>query len=395
MKSNVDYDYIDENDVNTDDGSLLLPSYNITTSPNDFNILTLFNLLNNGVVRLPAFQRNFVWDIKRSSKLIESILMGLPIPQIYLFEREKNEFLIIDGQQRLLSIYFFIKQRFPTDVGRLEIRKSLLNSGIITEQILNDDKLFMNFTLKLPLDVFPKQNSKYHLVKYSTLGEEKNTFEYLRTIRCMVIKQNEPDDGDSSMFEIFSRLNTGGQNLSTQEIRMCLYQSQFLASLIELNENKEWKRLLGAKKPIINLTDVEIILRVFAMLNNHNEYNPSMKKFLNGFAKDSKKCDENPEKIKFMKMIFINFIEKCKNLSADDFSLVANKFSISLFESVFVAMCENSFKNNTSNLPEITRERINKLKNDMDFIQALKKDPTSTNSVVTRIQRAKQILLED
>lgn len=80
--------------------------YDITSTPNDFNISTIFSLVDNGVIKLPPFQRNYVWDEKRASKLIESIILGLPIPQVFLYEQGKNSFYIIDGQQRLLSIYF-------------------------------------------------------------------------------------------------------------------------------------------------------------------------------------------------------------------------------------------------------------------------------------------------
>ena len=80
--------------------------YDITSTPNDFNIATIYSLIDNGVIKMPPFQRNYVWDEKRASKLIESILLGLPIPQIFLYEQGKNSFYVIDGQQRLLSIYF-------------------------------------------------------------------------------------------------------------------------------------------------------------------------------------------------------------------------------------------------------------------------------------------------
>ncbi len=58
--------------------------YDIVSSPNDFNIVTIVDFIKSGIVKIPGFQRNFVWDIKRASKLIESILIGLPIPQIFL-----------------------------------------------------------------------------------------------------------------------------------------------------------------------------------------------------------------------------------------------------------------------------------------------------------------------
>ena len=71
------------------------------------------SFLEAGNVKIPGFQRNYVWDIKRASKLIESLIIGLPIPQIFLFQEAKNKLLVIDGQQRLMSIYYFIKRRFP------------------------------------------------------------------------------------------------------------------------------------------------------------------------------------------------------------------------------------------------------------------------------------------
>src|SRR5579875_215066 len=87
--------------------------YDITASPNDFNVLTIHSFMESGAVKIPGFQRNYVWDIKRASKLIESLIIGLPIPQLFLYEESKNNFLVIDGQQRLMSIYYFIKGVFP------------------------------------------------------------------------------------------------------------------------------------------------------------------------------------------------------------------------------------------------------------------------------------------
>ncbi|WP_270094654.1 DUF262 domain-containing protein, partial [Escherichia coli] len=78
----------------------------LTTTPNDFNIITIISFIKSKVFKIPNFQRHYVWDIKRASKLIESLLIGLPIPQIFLYEQDKNEFLVIDGQQRLMTLYY-------------------------------------------------------------------------------------------------------------------------------------------------------------------------------------------------------------------------------------------------------------------------------------------------
>lgn len=86
-----------------------LHDFEITTTPNDFNMLTIMSFIKSKVFKIPEFQRHYVWDIKRASKLIESLLIGLPIPQIFLYESGRNEFLVIDGQQRLMSIYYFME----------------------------------------------------------------------------------------------------------------------------------------------------------------------------------------------------------------------------------------------------------------------------------------------
>ncbi|EQB8079491.1 DUF262 domain-containing protein [Yersinia enterocolitica] len=74
-----------------DDESYPIDEFQLTTTPNDFNILTIISFIESNVFKIPAFQRHYVWDIKRASKLIESLLIGLPIPQIFLYEKERKK----------------------------------------------------------------------------------------------------------------------------------------------------------------------------------------------------------------------------------------------------------------------------------------------------------------
>jgi uncharacterized protein with ParB-like and HNH nuclease domain len=136
-------DYVEDAD------DLQVEEYDITAAPNDFNVLTIQSFLESGAVRIPGFQRNYVWDIGRASKLIESLILGLPVPQVFLYEIERNKFLVIDGQQRLMSIYYFIKQRFPRKDRRAELRVIFDEHGKIPESIIHDDNYFENFRLKL------------------------------------------------------------------------------------------------------------------------------------------------------------------------------------------------------------------------------------------------------
>ena len=100
-------------EVEIEEEGISFQEYDITSSPNDFNVRTIVDYIDSGIFKIPVFQRNYVWTINRASKFIESIIRGLPIPQIFLYEKARNKYLVIDGQQRLMSIYFFLKMRFP------------------------------------------------------------------------------------------------------------------------------------------------------------------------------------------------------------------------------------------------------------------------------------------
>ena len=151
----------------------------------------------------------------------------------------------------------------------------------------------------------------------------------LRPIRNVIVKQNSPDNDDSSVFEIFSRLNSGGMNLTPQEIRLSLYHSDFYDRLMELNTRPLWRRILGTNNPDIHQKDVEILLRMFAMLVDHAKYAPSMMKFLNQF---SKKCQtHSTEQNEYLSALFESFLASAAKLPANAFlSKKTQRFSIAL-----------------------------------------------------------------
>lgn len=372
-----------------DEEETTIGEYDITVSPNDFNISTLFNLMDNGVIRLPAFQRNYVWDIKGASKLIESIILGLPIPQVFLYEKGKNNFLIIDGQQRLLSIYFFIKQRFPNSEGRKRLRSYLTGDEVIDQAFLSNDSYFTNFSLKLPSPIATEQN-KLDKLKFETLGEYKHSFEYLRTIRSVIIKQNAPEDSDSSMYEIFNRLNTGGQKLKPQEIRMSLYYSNFYKLMFELNNDPRWRDLLGQPSIDLNFKDIEILLRAFAMLFDYKNYRATMTKFLNHFSKVSGSFDDGL--IEYLRNLFVSFLSSTESLAAKDFFSQNSKFNISLFEAVFVATCLPFFENKQTVQGKISKQSLDALKKDGRFVDASQSSVGSKSNVTTRMSRAIELI---
>jgi uncharacterized protein with ParB-like and HNH nuclease domain len=366
-----------------------IDEYDLTATPNDFNVSTIFNFIESGAVKIPGFQRNYVWDISRASKLIESLILGLPVPQIFLYEEARNKFLVIDGQQRLMSIYYFIKQRFPTKEKRVKLRAIFDQHGRVPDEILHNDEYFENFRLKLR-EKLPDRPNKFKDLNYATLSDYKTQFE-LRPIRNVIVKQNSPRDDDSSIYEIFNRLNSGGINLTPQEIRTSLYHSNFYSMLYRINIEREFRRILRMSEPDLHMKDMEILLRSLAMLIEGNKYTPSLTKFLNHF---SNRCKGNTEQQnKYLENLVGSFLRACSSLPDDAFINKKNRrFNIALFEAVFVAVCEVPFMNRALLNDQINPEKVQELENNPEFVAASQSGSTQTANVRKRLDLAKKFV---
>lgn len=365
--------------------------YDVTAVPNDFNIRTIYDFVDSGVVTMPGFQRNYVWDQKRASKLIESLIIGLPIPQIFLYEESRNKFSVIDGQQRLMSIYYFKKKRFPRMERRAALRKIVDAKGGVPAEVMNDDHYFVNFNLQLPANL-PGHVNRFNKLNYDTLGDYQSTFD-LRTVRNVVIRQNSPeDDGDSSIYEIFNRLNSGGVNLTPQEIRVSLYHSRFYEMIDRLNQLPKWRQLVGQDEPDLHAKDIEILLRAFAMLWYSEEYKPSMTRFLNLSSRRFKKFKD--EDIEYCHELFLSFLEACESLDSRAFvSKVGTRFNISTFEAVFVAIASGPFLERSLITERVNSNKLDELKSNSEFVSATQTSSASSSNVALRQRKAKELLL--
>ena len=381
----------DVGDIESGDDFYPIDKFDLVSSPNDFNTKTLVDFIDSGVVNIPGFQRNFIWDIKRASRLIESILVGLPIPQIFLYEQKGNKYLVIDGQQRLMSIYYFVKGRFPRKDQLSNLRLNLKEKSAIPLEILNRDEYFTDFRLNLPENV-PGQPNRFHRLDYSSLDDQNRTTFDLRTIRHIIVRQVGPS-GDNAMYEIFNRLNSGGVNLTPQEIRRCTFDSRFYDMLYLTNTENAWRQLVGNKIPDIHMKDVEILLRGFAILINEKSYRPSMVKFLNKFSQEAMSFDET--KLKQLDYLLESFLNSCQDLPSDAFHSIQGRFSPMIFESVFVAICEKPYTTNSAVKGKINCESMRTLKDDPDFHAATQSQTTSLANVKKRLARARQLLLLD
>ena len=377
------YDDDDEEDVDE------FVEYDITATPNDFNLFTIVSYIESGVFVIPGFQRNYVWDIKRASRLIESLIRGLPVPQLFIYEEARNKFLVIDGHQRLMSIYYFFKQRFPRKEARPHLRAIFNEHGRIPEKVLNNNKYFDDFRLALPVSGTGKSN-RFHGIDYDSLGEDKTWLD-LRPLRIVVVKQNSPNDGHSAMYEIFNRLNSGGLNLRPQEIRLCLYHSDFYDMLERINTEPVWRRFLRSNNPDLHMRDVEVLLRAFAILSDSEQYRPSLVKFLNQFS--NKARGYTREHNQYLADLFKSFLNAAAHLSEDTFINKGNgRINIALIEAAFYATCRDSVAKGELVTQELDADRLRELENDNEFVDASTSNTTSRNNVNIRLRRGVSIL---
>ena len=387
MTENKSQDFFeDEIDI----GEEGIVEYDITTSPRDLTPANIVDMIDSGIIEIPLFQRNYVWDIKKASKLVESLILGLPVPELFFYTEgdDNNTYKIIDGQQRFLSIYFFVKGRFPKSNSARFIIREGINDGTELERLLPDNSIFKDFTLQLDDD---SQNpSRYHGCKFATLDRDTQIkFRLRRFLRTVVVRQNKPDDNSSSMFEIFNRLNTGGAPLNAQEIRASLYYCDFYRMLVRLNGRDEWRNLMSKPTQDLHSKDIELILRSIALLHESENYSPKMVAFLNSFSQKTKKYTS--EKIKYLYELFMSFISACSDLGEKAF-FRNNRFSTTLFESVFVAACYKPFEKNELLSGKIEVESFNILKNDKMFISYLLSGSSSSENIKGRINRAKDLI---
>jgi hypothetical protein len=222
--------------------------YEIMNYPADITLGGYVDHWNKDELIVPDFQRKYVWDRVRASKLIESFLLGLPVPGTFLYkQKSKAGFLVIDGQQRITSVIRFIKGTFDESVFRLKNVSPRFEGKSFSD--LTDD------------DQFKLRNS---------------------VLRATIIQQINPLD-DTSIYQIFERLNTGGVNLNPMEVRQCVSYGPFVSALKQMNEDVNWRRLLGQEKVDKRLRDVELVLRCLALSEEGEDYEKPMKGFLNKF----------------------------------------------------------------------------------------------------------------
>lgn len=224
-------------------------------SGTDWTTETIISQINKGNIILnPRFQRRDAWELERKSRFIESLILGLPVPQLVLAESktQKGSYIVIDGKQRLLSVRQFSSAADDMSFSQLRLKGLILRPDLSGKSLsgLIDDSHFHN---------------------------EVNSFEN-QSIRTVVIK-NWPNE--SFLYQVFLRLNTGSVPLSPQELRQALHPGGFVDYADEASADSPALRdLLKIKKPDFRMRDVELLVRYFAFKNFLHEYRGDLKSFL-------------------------------------------------------------------------------------------------------------------
>lgn len=330
----------------------------LVTQPYDMSISTVIEQIsNNDIILDPDYQRSYRWEPIRASRFIESLLLNIPIPTIFLAEEEDVTYSVIDGQQRLTTIYEFAKSN-SFELEGLQIRSEL--NGLKFDQL---DKRDQGKLLK----------------------------QYLR---CIVILN---DSDPQIKFDVFERLNSGSAALTDQEIRNCIFRGTFNDLLKKLASDKIFNKLLKLQeKNLKDMTNVEYVLRFFAYKFDLDNYDGSVKEFFNSYMKkNSMNVNEIELTTIFERTIKnINLIlgENAFNRyipERNNYHSVLNK---AVYDSQMVAFSNYDFSS-------LTKAKIGELNNalmdlmcDENYIRAVKSSTNTHEKVSIRIKMLDDVL---
>jgi hypothetical protein len=230
----------------------------LVTQPYDLGITALLAQISAGTLHIrrssqrPKFQRRIVWSDRLASRLIESILLSVPIPACYLAQDDEFELDVIDGQQRIYAIHRFVE----------------------------------NELLLCDLEVMKELNGRRYKDLSISLQRKLQTY----TLRCIIITN---DSHPEIRFDVFERLNTNTIPLNAQELRNCIERGSLMDMLSRLAEDSTWLKIMNWKEPDARMVGEELILRFFAFwLKGIASYKTPQKHWLNDMAHEGRKYDD-------------------------------------------------------------------------------------------------------
>lgn len=337
-------------DAEVEDETLLEPvddaKFTITSYGVDYTVDTLVSRINSEAFFVPQFQRRFVWSQRHASRFIESLLMGLPVPGIFLYKEADNRHMVVDGQQRLRTLQYFHSGLFSERSFRLiGVRKEWLNKTY--KELSTSDQL------KLMDSV----------------------------VHTTVFQQDEPKDSLRSLYFVFERINSGGIRLSPQEIRNCINDGPFLDCIRQLNEDPNWRSIFGVRRNT-RLKDHELILRFLAMYERHDKYEAPMRDFLNDFAGAYSKA--NPDQLAKLQEVFRKAIKACFDAKGKAAFRPSKYLNAAVYEGVMLGVADRLSSGKKAPEPAAIAAAYDKLLKDPNFVRATERATAGEESVKTR-----------
>lgn len=331
----------------------------IRTDRMDMSFGEIMNMYeNNEIVISPEFQRAFRWDNERQTKFIESIMLGIPIPPIFVAETSNNVWELVDGLQRLSTVLSFFGILKDEEKNNL-----VLSEGSILSKLAE----FNLYTIPL---------------KYKLLIKRA-------VCRVEVIRFDSEFD---MRYELFNRLNTGGVALSEQEIRNCIfrgYSNRFNAFINDLGNDKKFQQIVYIRdEEKETMYCQELVLRYFTLKNvgaNFKSLQDHMSSYMLELSKHPEKFNFEEERDLFFRVV--NLINK---INENIFKLGRINFSTSMYDAIMVnfALQIDYFESLSS---EEILAKINKLTDDETFRQNTGASSSSKSRIRAKIKIASTI----
>lgn len=360
-------DYIEEIQSEIDDDYSDDSLFNISSWGADLSFRELISMYEEDELVKPELQRKYVWDKVEASRFIESILLGLPVPSVFLAQSGSQK-LIVDGYQRIMTVYDYMRGIFSTDkkVFRLS----------------NSEKI----------------NARWRNKAFSELSTDDQRKIKSTTIHAIIFEQKKPENDGTSLYQVFERINTSGRTLTPQEIRNCVYQGAFNTMLFEINENKTWRELFGTEEADSRMRDLEYILRFFTMktgdILDTESKQISLKKALNDFMKTHK--EDSTADIQRFKDEFDTTVQLVyDHIGKDAFrNYTRGKFSKKFHPAIFDAIMVAVFLIHKQGIPldDVSEEKHIALLENPGFKEATSKRTTDVENIRKRIFLAGEML---
>lgn len=339
---------------------------NLLVAPADWTIETLYSQIGKQIELDPDFQRRNVWNSRSKSRFIESLMLGIPIPQILLSAKpnSKSAFLVLDGKQRLLTIKEFIDGKLP------------------------NNRTFRLKDLRVLSDLEGKS--------WQDIQKDPDTAAKLlnETQRTTVLRGWSDE---SVLYEIFYRLNSGSVKLSPMELRMSLYPGEFLKFVLRWTEViGPVHRLLKKRTPDPRMGDVELAIRFLAFTDKKTAYKGDLKKFLDKICEDyNVNFREKSFEIEIQERLNqLNFAidagfeefgqDFCKKYFDGKYE---SRFNRAIFDIMSYAFSYTDFRSWTKKHPGVMKAKFEELcQKDSHFIRSIETTTKSETATRTRFE---------